>query len=269
MDPTTISTHDFARFQRLIHRLTGIHLAEAKKSLLCGRLGRRLKSRGVASYGEYYDLVASGRDAQELETCINLITTNETYFFREPKHFEHLRDHILAQVPRGQPLRVWCAACSSGEEAYTLAMVLAEARSLSAPWEVLASDISTAVLRRAVAARYAMEQAERIARPLLQRYCLKGVGDEAGSFLIDAPLRQRVKFAQINLSVPLPELGQFDVIFLRNVMIYFPPEVKRAVVARLAACLKPGGHLFVGHAETLGGLSEELRPVATTIYRKG
>lgn len=266
MDPTTISDHDYARFQQLIHRLTGIQLADNKKSLLCGRLAKRLKNRGVAGYGDYYRLLAGG-DATELETCINLLTTNETSFFREPGHFDYLRQQLLPGR-RGQPLRIWSAACSSGEEPYTLAMVLAETLGLGADWEILASDLCTTVLDKAVGGLYPLAAAEAIPLPLLQRYCLKGVGEASGSFIIGEPLRGRVGFAQINLNQPLPAIGSFDVIFLRNVMIYFPAAVKRGVVARLAACLKPGGHLFIGHSETLNGLSDELRPVQPTVYRR-
>lgn len=266
MDPTTISDHDFASFQKLIHRLTGIHLADNKKPLLCGRLAKRLKNRGLAGYGEYYRLLAGG-DAAELETCINLITTNETFFFREPGHFDYLRQQLLPAL-RSQPVRGWSAACSNGAEPYTLAMVLAETLGLAADWELLASDISTTVLDKAVGGLYPLAEAEAIPLPLLQRYCLKGVGSAAGTFAIDESLRERVGFAQINLNQALPDVGGFDFIFLRNVMIYFPAAVKRGVVARLAACLKPGGHLFIGHSETLNGISEELVPVQPTIYRR-
>lgn len=266
MDPMSISDRDFASFQQLLHRLTGIHLAEHKKPLLCGRLAKRLKNRGLSGYGEYYRLLADG-DAAELETCINLLTTNETCFFREAGHFDYLRRQLLAGG-RGRPLRVWSAACSSGEEPYTLAMVLADSLGLSAPWEILASDLSTAVLEKAVEGIYPLAAAEDIPPLLLQRYCLKGIGAAAGSFAIDRPLRERVAFARINLNQSLPALGAFDVIFLRNVMIYFPAAVKQAVVGRLTACLKPGGHLFIGHSESINGLSDELLPVQPTIYRR-
>lgn len=267
-DLNTIGDGEFAAFQRLIHSLTGIHLSSAKKPLLCGRLSKRLRSRGVASYGEYYRLVASGRDTAELEICINLITTNETYFFREPKHFDHLQRHILPGL-KGRPgVRAWSAACSSGAEPYTLAMVMAEALGGAGDWEILASDICTDVLKKAAAGIYPLADADNIPRPLLQRHCLKGVGEAAGKFVIDEPLRRRIVFAHINLNADLPEVGSFDFIFLRNVMIYFPPEVKRAVVARLAACLKPGGHLFIGHSETLNGLTDTLELVLPTVYRR-
>jgi chemotaxis protein methyltransferase CheR len=267
-DLTTISDHEFASFQRLIHALTGIQLAPAKKPLLCGRLAKRLKSRGLASYADYYRLVAPGGDADELETCINLITTNETYFFRESAHFDFLAERLRPLRPARRAVRVWSAACSSGEEPYTLAMVLAETLGLDADWEVLASDISTAVLAKAAAAVYPLARADGIPRPLLQRYCLKGVGADAGSFLVDAPLRSRVLFGQINLNRDLPEVGSFDFIFLRNVMIYFPPDVKRMVVARLAERLSPGGLIFVGLSETLNGLCDGLEPVLPTVYRR-
>lgn len=267
-DFSHIGERDFAAFQALIHELTGIHLSAAKKPLLCGRLGKRLKARGVAGYGEYYRLLTAGGDAEELEICINLITTNETYFFREAGHFDYLQRRLLPGLKGRRQLRAWSAACSSGAEAYTLAMVMAESLGLAGDWELLASDISTEVLKKAATAVYPLADAEHIPPPLLARYCLKGVGSEAGNFIVDQPLRRRIVFAQINLNLPLPEVGSFDFIFLRNVMIYFPPPVKQAVVARLTACLKPGGHLFIGHSETLNGVSGELALVMPTVYRR-
>lgn len=268
MDLTVISDSDFARFQQLIHARTGIHFSPVKKSLLCGRLAKRLRQRGVATYAAYYDLLRLEGEGGELEICINLITTNETSFFREPHHFDHLATHILPTLARGAPVRGWSAACSSGEEPYTLALVLADALGMGRDWEMFASDISTAVLQTAVNGVYPLAAAERVPQGLLQRYCLKGVGEQAGTFLIDQPLRSRVTFARVNLNATLPEIGPFDFIFLRNVMIYFPVEVKRGVVARLAARLKPGGHLFIGHSETLNGVTDVLQPVMPTVYRK-
>lgn len=268
MDASIISDREFAKFQTLIHGITGIHLAPAKKALLCGRLSKRLRSHNLKAFGEYYDLVSSGRDPAELETCVNLLTTNETYFFREAKHFDFLREQILPRRPPGAQFRAWSAACSSGEEPYTIAMVLAEALSANGPWEVLASDISTAVLEKARLGQYPLERARNIPPPLLRKYCLKGIGGQSGNLLVDGILRKRVRFEQINLNAALPRVGEFDVIFLRNVLIYFQLDVKRQVVARLAKQLKHGGWFIIGHSESLYGVSDSLRPIMPTVYRK-
>lgn len=263
-----ITDQEFALFQRWVRQAIGIHLSDAKKVLLSGRLAKRLRARGVRSYREYYELVTSGRDARETETCVNLITTNETYFFREPKHFDYLRESILPKLRGAETIRVWSAASSSGEEAYTLAMVLAETLGMGARWEIVGTDISTAVLGKAVTGQYPMERASGIPEALLRRYCLKGVGPQEGTLLVAPELRARTRFGQVNLTAALPDLGMFDVVFLRNVLIYFQPDVKTAVVERLVDRIRPGGWLFIGHSETLNGITQCVTAVAPTIYRK-
>jgi chemotaxis protein methyltransferase CheR len=264
-----ISDQDFARFQSLLYKIAGIYLAPSKKVLLVGRLAKRLRALGLASFADYYRLVSAPDQGEERQTMVDLLTTNETYFFREPKHFDFLRDHILPHHPRGGSLEVWSAACSSGEEAYTLAMVLAEALG-NAPWAVTASDISTQVLARAQSGHYPLERSRGIPPALLKKYCLKGVREQAGTFLICRELRSRVRFMHVNLIEPLPAIGPFDVIFLRNVMIYFDQPTKRKVVENLLSRLKPGGWFIVGHSETLNGIIEPglLTAVRPTIYRK-
>lgn len=262
-----ISDKDFALFQRLIFSLTGIHLAAAKKPMLCGRLGKRLRTLGLTNYQDYYELICSAKATEERETCINLITTNETYFFREPRHFDFLRQHVLPHY-RTRSLKMWSAACSSGEEVYTLALVLAETLGLERDWEIFGSDISTRVLEKAAQGIYPLDRGEKIPKYIMHKYCLKGKGDNAGLFAIDQALRKHVRFGQINLNTQLPDIGHFDVIFLRNVMIYFPVETKAAVVERLAERIKPGGWLFIGHSETLNGVTNVVRQISPTIYRK-
>ena len=262
-----LSDGEFLQFQGLLKRLAGIHLSPAKKALICGRLGKRLKHHGLANYGEYFRLLTGAHEAGELQIAIDLLTTNETYFFREPKHFDFLRERILPSRTPGSPFRVWSAACSSGEEPYSLAMLLAE-RLGGAPWEIVASDLSTRVLEKARSGLYPMERARNVPEAYLKSYCLKGTGQYAGNLLIERSLRERVRFLQVNLNEPLPRLGEFDLIFLRNVMIYFEPETKRKVVERLIPALKPGGHLLIGHSETLNGVTEGLRSVSPSIYRK-
>lgn len=263
-----ISDAEFVRFKTLAKSIAGIHLSDAKKALVCGRLSRRLTHYGLSSFGDYFKLIESGREPGELQTALDLLTTNETYFFREPKHFDFLRQRILPERKPGVPFRIWSAASSSGEEPYTLAMILADMLG-EAPWEIVASDLSTRVLEKAQRGIYPLERAQNIPQHYLKAYCLKGVGAQAGNFVIDRRLRARVRFLQVNLNHELPGLGEFDVVFLRNVMIYFDLATKRQVVGRILSALKPGGWLMVGHSESLNGITEEVHAVAPSIYRKG
>ena len=262
-----ITDREFALFQRLIHRLAGISLSDAKRVLLVGRLGRRLEHLGLTSYSEYYRLLASGDDPDEVQKMVDLLTTNETYFFREPQHFDFLRELVRRDAGADTTFRIWSGASSSGEEAYSMAMVLAE-HCPQRRWEVFGSDISLTVLAKAQAGVYSQERISGIPPACLRKYCLKGVRSQEGKLLIDSRLRQRVRFAQVNLTQPITGVGHFDVIFLRNVMIYFDAETKRKVIGNMLPCLKPGGHLVVGHSESLTGLTDCLRTIRPTIYQK-
>lgn len=263
----TITDREFSLFQQLVHQLAGISLSPAKKILLVGRLSKRLSHYGFDSFTDYYRLLTSGKQPDEVQQFVDLITTNETYFFREPQHFDFLRDEILRGWPRGAPFRIWSGACSSGEEPYTMAMVLAE-HLPHAPWEVFASDISHTVLARAAAGLYPLERTEGIPPGFLRKYCLKGVRSHQGKLLVAPALRERVRFAQLNLTARIAGVGPFDAIFLRNVMIYFDVDTKRKVVENMLSSLKPGGYFIVGHAESLTGLTDRLVALRPTIYRK-
>ena len=262
-----ISDKEFSQFQRMIYDIAGIKLSDAKKPLVTGRLAKRLSVRGAASYGEYFSLLASGQDPGEVQVAVDLLTTNETYFFREPKHFDFLRTKILPSHSKTAGFRVWSAASSSGQEAYSISMLLGDKLGDS-PWEIIGTDISTRVLERARAGHYALEQAKHISQDYLSRFCLKGVGAQAGTLLVERGLRARIKFMHANLNRTLPQIGEFNLIFLRNVMIYFDAETKRDVVKRVTSLLKRGGHLFVGHSESLNGINDSLDLVAPSIYRK-
>jgi len=267
MQIRAITDQEFAQFQGMLSRIAGISLSTAKKSLVGGRLAKRLQHWRVASYGEYFSLVSSATHKEELQVALDLLTTNETYFFREPKHFDILGERILAERNPGKVFRVWSAACSTGEEAYSIAMLLAD-RIGASGWEITASDISTRVLAKARSAHYIMDRTNNIPRDYLSRFCLKGIGSQDGTLLVDRQLRAKVNFSQINLNAPLPKLGEFDVIFLRNVMIYFNADTKREVVARLLSALKPGGYFIIGHSESLNGINDKLAIVAPSVYRK-
>lgn len=262
-----ISRAEFERFRDLLHRVTGIHLSDAKQTLLVGRLSKRLRELRLASFGDYFGYLNSGQDPDELQRMVDLMTTNETYFFREPGHFDFLR-RLAREHPASQALRVWSAASSTGEEAYTTCMVLADERGIGGRWSVLGSDISHTVLQVARAGRYELQRTRGLPDEYLRKYCLKGVRSQEGSFVIDKRLRAHTEFIALNLMQPAPDIGPFELIFLRNVMIYFDQPTKRRVVEHLTQRLAPGGHLVVGHSETLSGLSETLRAVRPTIYRR-
>jgi chemotaxis protein methyltransferase CheR len=260
-----IDDREFRALSAWIHAQAGIAMSERKKALMMGRLGTRLRHHGLSRYGAYYELLRGGRHPQEAQIAVDLLTTNETHFFREPRHFDFLRDRVIPEHQASRPLRVWSAACSSGEEPYSIAMVLASA---GRPWEVLASDLSSRVLERARTALYAMDRARTIPREHLHAHCLKGTGRHDGTFLLAPHVTQRVRFSQINLNRPLPAVGEFDVIFLRNVMIYFDPVTKQQVLERVLACLRPGGYFMPGHSENLAGCRVPTQSVAPAIYRK-
>ena len=260
-----ISDQEFTHFQRLILELAGISLSAAKKPLLVGRLSKRLKLLGIDTFGGYFRHITMAGNGDERQMAVDLLTTNETYFFRESKHFDFIAETALRHR-QAEPFRVWSAASSSGEEAYSVAMVLAEKLQNSA-WEVIGTDISMQVLSRAQRALYPVERAEHIPLPFLKKHCLKGLRDQAGQFLIAKHLRERVRFLQSNLLDPVKELGKFDVIMLRNVMIYFDTPTKQKVVANLLPYLKEGGHFIVGHSESLNGLAPDLLGIQPTISR--
>lgn len=260
-----LTDKEFNGFRQLIFDAAGIHMIDAKKPLVSGRLAKRLAQHGLDSFGDYYRMVS--HDAKERQMAVDLLTTNETFFFREPKHFEFLADTIVPEMAGPGPLRVWSGACSSGEEPYTLAMTLAHALGHNR-FEILASDISTRVLATAQKGLYPVEDAQDIPKAYRTQYCLKGIGSQAGWFLVDKALRSRIQFDQINLNTALPNVGLFDVIFLRNVMIYFNAETKREVVSRLLGQLKPGGYFIISHSESLHGVTDQLHMVKPSIYRK-
>ena len=262
-----ISEREFQAIRAWIREAAGISLSEQKKALVVGRLASRLRHYGLDGYGRYFELLQSGGQPDELQIAVDLLTTNETHFFREPKHFDFLRDRILPGHPAGRAFRVWSAASSSGEEPYSIAMTLAESLG-EAPWEVVASDLSSRVLARAQIGHYPMTRAKTIPRHLLSKYCLKGIGAQEGTFLVDPRLRSRLQFVQVNLVAPLPQVREFDVIFLRNVLIYFDASTKREVVSRMLPHLARGGHIIVGHSESLNGLSDALKTIQPSIYRK-
>lgn len=264
--PLTLSDPEFEILRKMLYQAAGINLTPEKKALVTGRLGKRIADLGLASFGDYFKRIG-GLDPEERQWAFNALTTNETSFFREPQHFAFLSETLIPAHNRSDTFRVWSAASSTGEEPYSIAMVLAE-RLGKGPWEVVASDLSTKVLDQARRGLYPLERAEKIPKPYLRNYCLKGTGQQEDKFLIAPWPRDRVRFLQVNLVEALPNLGSFDLIFLRNVLIYFDPPTKKRVVEQLLAHLKPGGHFFSGHSESLTGLIPGLDSIKPAIYRK-
>lgn len=272
--PTEITTTEFQAISEFLHQRTGIRLAPGKETLVVGRLDKRLRKLGLRTYTDYLQVLRSPQHAAETRQAIDLLTTNETFFFREPRHFEflgqviapeHLADRA-ANRAANRPFRLWSAASSSGEEAYSAAMVLAETLP-NTPWEVVGTDISSRVVAGAEAGLYPISAAEKIPAPLLRRYCRKGRAEYEGLMAIDRALRARTTFLGANLLEDLSRLGRFDVILLRNVMIYFETATKVEVIGRLQEMLHPGGYLIVSLSETLNGIPSRLRAVQPSIYR--
>jgi chemotaxis protein methyltransferase CheR len=268
MDAYHITDTEFHAFSKLLYDIAGITLTDSKKILLTGRLARRLSALGMGTYTQYYKYVTGPEHADELQTMVDLLTTNETYFFREPQHFEFLQEVVLPQLHPGQMFRVWSAAASNGSEAYTIAMVLADRLKENYSWEVFGTDISLSILDQARRGQYRLEDAGKIPPQYLKRFCLKGIHEEEGTFIIDPLVKRHVHFDTLNLiDEHMRKPGEFDVIFLRNVLIYFDLPTKKHVIDNLVPCMKKGGYLNIGHAETLNGVNNTLTQLKPTIYR--
>lgn len=263
----TITDQEFSQYRAFLQDKVGISLSDNKKTLLVARLSKRLRYYQIDSFGHYFNMVMEHTQPGEEQMMIDLLTTNETYFFRESHHFDYLKNEILSKHKHGQRFRVWSAASSTGEEAYSIAMLLADHFGLNG-WEIMGSDVSSRVLNTAKCGKYIMDRIDGIPQHNLIKYCMKGFGPEEGSLLIDKTLRDNVSFKQVNLNIKLPDLGLFDTIFLRNVLIYFEQETKRQIVKRVLSLLKPGGVFFIGHSETLKGVDESVQIVAATTYKK-
>lgn len=265
MEVLNLSDKEFSLFQNMIYDIAGINLSANKKALVSSRLAKRVKHYGLRSYSQYFELLKS-KLHNEHQIAIDLLTTHETFFFREPKHFEFLRDRIIPSWNQSSH-RVWSAASSSGEEAYTLAMILA-AHANNKNWEIVGTDISTQILERARSGHYAIERADNIPKQYLLKYCLKGIGQQQGTFIIAPEIRKQVQFIHANLKDNLGHLGSFDVIFLRNVLIYFDVKTKQQVVSQLLKQLKPNGYFIVGHSESLNGVVDNLKAAVPSVYQK-
>jgi chemotaxis protein methyltransferase CheR len=266
-----IGDEEFEAVRAALFREAGITLGAGKRVMVCSRLGKRLRHHGLRSVADYLRLVAADPTGAERQEFINALTTNKTDFFRESHHFDFLRDTVIARARAGtRRLRIWSAGCSTGEEPYTLAMTLRENCPAEEGWDVrvLASDIDTAVLAAAEAGVYAADRLEGVPPDLLPKYFLRGTGASAGKVAVRPALRDLITFRQVNLTGGRwPLRNRFDVIFCRNVMIYFNREVQARLLAGFASHLERDGFLFVGHSENLHGVTDEFLPLGQTIYR--
>jgi chemotaxis protein methyltransferase CheR len=259
------SDKEFYLFQKLILERLGIFLPLQKKALLTNRLWKRLRENDLHSFEDYYRFIMGSNGKTELDVALELITTNETYFFREQKHFDYLEQTILPGFRQGKKLRVWSAAASTGEEPYSIAMLLYD--KCPSVWELECSDVNNTVLEQARRGIYPDARIRNIPQDYLHRFCRKGVGPQAGYVRVTQDLRNRVNFFPLNLHNDFPDIGKFDVVFLRNVLIYFENDIKEQVLERIAKVLNPNGILFVGHSESLHGVSTRFAPIKPAIYK--
>jgi chemotaxis protein methyltransferase CheR len=268
-----LSQDEFQRLSALVFKECGINLPITKKVMLESRLNKRLRALKLTSFKAYIDLLTSEAGmVHELINMIDVVTTNKTDFFREPHHFTFLQENILTKLASGKrTVKIWSAACSSGEEPYTLAMVLEDfASSIHGfSYDIFGSDISTAMLQKASTAVYAMERVDCIPQGIKRKYLLKSKDTERPTVRIVPALRSKVKFARVNfMDAVLPVHEMFDIIFCRNVLIYFDRKTQLEVIRKLIDNLSPGGYLFIGHSESLHQADLPLVQEKPTIYKK-
>jgi chemotaxis protein methyltransferase CheR len=273
-----LSDAEFLLIQKLVYREAGIWLSEGKKALVSGRLSRRLRQLGLKSFRQYYQSIIDG-DAAEYVSLLDNISTNETHFFREPQQFNFLDEVVfprwLAEGRTGvrpRRARIWCAGCSTGEEPYSVAMALMANSPEFSDWNITitGTDISTRVLEKAKLALWSIQKAGEIPPAFLKRFMLRGVGPRTGQLSVSPEVRSMVSFARLNLNKPpYAAAGPFDLIFCRNVLIYFDHESKQRVVNGLLDRLAPDGYFFAGHSENLTLITDRIRTIRPTIYTTG
>ena len=275
----TMTQREFERFSALIYDEAGIKIPQVKKTMLEARLQKRIKARKMRSFEEYADFVFSpAGQQQEMVHLVDVVTTNKTDFFREPQHFDFLVKQVLPYIEQGRdyrslrtPFKIWSAGCSTGEEPYTMAMVLNEYAQANPGFRfaITASDICTRVLKTAMTAVYPEERVDTIPLALKKKYLLRSKDKDKSLVRICRELRQTVNFQRVNLmDDELAITDVQDAIFCRNVIIYFDKPTQTRLMHKFHRRLAPGGFLFLGHSETLNGLEVPFQPVGPTVYRK-
>jgi len=263
---------DFDFLRTLSNRHTGIVVTDDKFDMFYSRLARRLRVLKMSSFSQYCDFLKNNPDSGEVTELINAVTTNLTAFFRENHHFEYLRDHAIPERMAANPdrkLEIWSAGCSTGEEPYSLAITLAEMGHKLGGWDarITATDIDSNVLAKAASGVYTLDRVNGIERSRLKRWFLKGTGKQQGQVRVKPDLQRNIDFRLLNLMQGWREEPK-DIIFCRNVIIYFDKESKKKLVERYADTLKPGGFLFIGHSESLYQVSDRFELIGHTVYRK-
>jgi len=264
-----LSDTTYHRITDLMYGAIGLSFNESKKPLVASRLATRISRLGIDGFDAYVDLISGAHDAGEFQMAVDLLTTNETYFFREPAHFHLLEQELNRTRPRS--FAVWSAASSFGDEAYSTAMLLSDLQQqgrIGSDWSILGTDISDRVLRSAMEAVYPLDRMRDTTPERLKRYCLRGEGESEGMVQMQPRIREKVRFGQLNLCQPIESIGPFDVVFLRNVLIYFDLQTKCDVVDRVLTQLKPDGLLFIGTAEGRVPCKTPLQPLAPGAFRK-
>lgn len=265
---------DFSSLRRLVRELSGISLADCKREMIYSRLSRRLRHLGLDSFGSYRRLLASDAGRAELREFTNAVTTNLTSFFRERHHFDYLREQLLkpraADKRASRRIRIWCSAVSTGEEAWSVAMTVADAIPDWTEWDIriLGTDLDTAVLRKAQSGTYSLDRVRHLTPTLLERHFVRQGQGEAARYRVNPGLASMVDFRELNLTRPLPMRGPLDAIFCRNVIIYFDKDTQRELFERLAPLQRPGDLLFLGHSEGLFKVSDDWTLMGRTVYRR-
>lgn len=262
----------FNQIRKLVYDQSGINLGEEKEALVRARLTKRMRALAMDNANDYFKMVEEDKSGRELIALLDVISTNVTYFFREDDHFCFLKDIFQKWEAEGQhKFRLWSAACSSGEEPYTIAMTLAETINLSATdTKILATDISTNVLGMAQDGIYSEQKLDKVPRHLRTKYFDKARGSSNGMYQVSADIRKLITFARLNLSADTyPLKGPLDMVMIRNVMIYFDNHIRQRVVDNITRLIKPGGYLIIGHSESLNGLSvPQYRMIKPSVYQK-
>ena len=266
-----LSDREMDRIVRLVYERCGITLHDGKRALIVARLHKLLKGGGFRSFSDYVRHVETDHTGHELSVLIDAISTNHTSFFREDEHFGYLASQVVAPLAAAdRAVRVWCAACSTGQEPVSLAITLMDAmpQGLHGRLRMLASDISTRALKTAAAGVYPLRVVEGVPQPVLKNHFERGLGADAGKVRVRTHVRRAIEYRRLNL-IEIDSLNEtFDVVFCRNVMIYFDKTVQQRVVSMIERHLAPGGYLFIAHSESLNGLTHELKWMAPAVYRR-
>jgi chemotaxis protein methyltransferase CheR len=265
-----LSQRQFEKISKLAYEHFGLDLSHGKQSLVSARLSKRLRELGLTSFDQYFDHVTSSQGGEELTTMVDYLTTNHTNFFREPRHFELLRKTIYPALRQRPSIQIWSAACSSGEEPYSIAMSLLEEapQEAAAKVRIRATDISTRVLERGKRGIYRYDRIQTIPEAMRSTYLLRGQSAGAESYRFKPHVRNMIEFQHLNLMEPLPAGYTCSVLFCRNILIYFDKPTQQRVIERLSACIEEGGYLLIGHSESLNNISHDLTYLSPATYRK-